>query len=275
MKLRRFASKAEKEEALVPYREHIENQKQFLTDTFMENMSKRVCGQLSLLMSAYKGTAVWIELCGEVLSNSIEFLNLCQLLDKENSILKIAVNTITQLNRLDRFTEDLDADVYPEVEDFKDFIDVAGRRLVLQDESEWFSAEKWSLPFDDDIEDAHDWPLISDVDIEVGFDLEKRLIDFEMNGDDLISIRVDDEDETVQIKKTILLVLQEVLKTSSVINPAIVRRRINFGYTKTCVLIKYMEQYRYVEALKDGATDDTRKIYISAEDIENLLAELE
>lgn len=275
MKLRRFASKAEKEEALLPYREHIENQKHLLTDSFMEDMSKRVCGQLSLLMSAYKGTEVWIELCGEVLSNSIEFLNLCQLLEKENSILKIAVNTITQLNRLERFTEDLDADIYPELEDFKDFIDVAGRRLVLQDESEWFSAEKWALPLDDDIEDANDWPLISDADIEVGFDLEKRLMDFEMNGDDLISIRVDDEDEIVQIKKTILLVLQEVLKTSSVINPAIVRRRINFGYTKTCVLIKYMEQYRYVEALKDGATDDTRKIYISAEDVENLLAELE
>ena len=275
MKLRRFASKAEKEEALLPYREHIENQKHLLSDSFMEDMSKRVCGQLSLLMSAYKGTEVWIELCGEVLSNTIEFLNLCQLLEKENSILKIAVNTITQLNRLERFTEDLDADIYPELEDFKDFIDVAGRRLVLQDESEWFSAEKWSLPFDDDIEDANDWPLISDADLEVGFDLEKRLMDFEMNGDDLISIRVDDEDEIVQIKKTILLVLQEVLKTSNVINPAIVRRKINFGYTKTSVLIKYMEQYRYVEALKEGAVDDTRKIYISAEEVETILAELE
>lgn len=274
MKLRRFASKAEKEEALLPYREHIENQKHLLTDGFMEDMSKRVCGQLSLLMSAYKGTEVWIELCGEVLSNTIEFLNLCQLLDKENSILKIAVNAITQLDRLDRFTENMDTDVYPELEDFKDFMDVAGRRLVLQDESEWFSAEKWSLPFDDDIEDANDLPLISDADLEVGFDLEKRLMDFEMNGEDLISIRVDDEDEIIQIKKTILLVLQEVLKTSNVINPAIVRRRINFGYTKTSVLIKYMEQYRYIEAIKDGAADDIRKIIISAEDVETLLDEL-
>lgn len=184
-------------------------------------------------------------------------------------------STLFRTNSFKRFIEDLNADIYPELEDFKDFIDVAGRRLVLQDESEWFSAEKWVVPLDDDIEDANDWPLISDADIEVGFDLEKRLMDFEMNGDDLISIRVDDEDEIVQIKKTILLVLQEVLKTSSVINPAIVRRRINFGYTKTCVLIKYMEQYRYIETLKDGAADDTRKIIISAEDVETLLAELE
>ena len=264
MKVRRFANIKAKEAAIVPYINQIENQRKLITDEVIEQIGKRVSGQISMLIWAFKSTEKWLRLCEEVLSNAIEFLNICQILDRDKSILKTSLNVISQLWKLESCIENssMDGYVYPELENIKDIIEAAGHKPILQDDSEWFDIKKWDIDFEDKLP----------FEYETG--LEKRLLDFEMSGEDLLPLNVECSNDEEAIKKMCLMILKETLKTINVISPAIVQRKFDVGYTRSNVLIREMAKMGFVEKLKDNADTDERIVYITVDEVNKLLNEL-